>query len=193
MKKLGILLIFVLAFLGVNLVFAAEQPEMSVFAGDINYGETVQVFITLPADAWGNVTVSVSNQSQVVEIVDGQATANISGLAPGDYKVKVEYNGAGNYSKISKEVDLKVNGTAEVNASGEAADSNNTAPINDTNATNNTAPSKNAEPKQPTTAQSKTDHLKPVTDLAKNPAGLPIILLVLVLMGCIFGAPLRRK
>ena len=215
MKKIAILLIFVLAFLAVNLAFAAQQPEMSVFAGDINYGETAHVFITLPADAEGNVTVSVNGQSQVVKIIDGKATADLSGLAPGDYKVKVEYNGAGNYSKISKEVDLKVNesNSTPANASGEPADSNNTAPANDTNTTgnntdnnntntnnstdkndtNNTTPSKKVEPKQPAKNPPKKDHLKPVTDLANSRTGLPIIALVLVLIGCVFGVSFKRK
>ena len=110
MRKIAILSIFILSLFAVNMAFSAEQPEMSVYVADINASETAYVQVTLPSDAQGKVNVSVNGQTFSAIVVDGKATVNLTDLKSGDYVVNVTYEGSGNYSKISKEVNLKVNG-----------------------------------------------------------------------------------
>ncbi len=214
MRKLSILLIFLLAIFAVNFAFAAE-PDMTVYVADIVEGETAHVSITLPGDAQGNVTVFVNGQDYHAEVINGKASVDLAGLNPGEYNVSVKYEGDANYSEVIKAADLKVNSSVSTNtsanASGELADNSNTTQVNSTfaagdnasdtnttnktNTTNNTTPSNNTPVKQPDSKQppKKEPPKKPFSELAKNPTGIPIILLVIVLIGVVFGAGLRKK
>lgn len=176
MKKIAILSIFILAFLAVNISFAAQQPQMSVNVTDIEEGSTAHVAITLPSDATGKVTVSLNGQKYTATVHGGQASVDVSGLKAGDYGVKVTYDGAGNYSKVVKQANLKVAAQAKsndtsvdtktntstvtnnsANASGEPAGKVNTTVLknltnntNSSNSTNDTNKS-NITPKKTTT------------------------------------------
>lgn len=74
------------------------NPEISVKADNIKYGENLTVRISLPKDATGNVTVKVDGKSQTVEIDRGNAIAVISGLTAGKKSVSVSYSGDKKYN-----------------------------------------------------------------------------------------------
>ncbi len=155
MRKIAILSIFILSLFAVNMAFSAEQPEMKVYVADINASETAHVQIALPVDAQGKVNVSVNGQIFSANVVDGKATVNLTDLKAGDYVLNVTYGGGGNYSKISKDVNLKVN------------DKSNTTNHNATPAsTQNATPAGNASG-QPASTQNATP--------AGNASGGPVV------------------
>ena len=212
-----------MALFAVNSVFAA-QPAMSVHVADINAGETAHVSITLPSDASGVVTVSVNGQNYQANVVGGQASVDLTGLAAGSYTIKVKYDGAGNYSAVTKQANLKVSGSepapapAEnndasanasgepINASGEPANAtpinntlvtgnatdNSTNTTNTTNTTNNTTPNKNVDNKTPVKKPQKQQQ-KPHKYLENKKTGLPVLVLLLVVVGVVFGVSFRKR
>ncbi|MBR6024578.1 MAG: Ig-like domain repeat protein [Methanobrevibacter sp.] len=214
MRKIAILSIFILALLAVNISFASELPEMIVHVADIEEGSTAQVSIALPSDATGNVAVSVNGQNYSANVDNGQANVNVSGLKAGDYKVKVTYEGNGNYSKVVKQADLKVSGEAKsndtavttntsANASGEPVSqvnttvlsnlTNNTNSSNSTNHTNtsNVTPKKTINNTAP--AKKPKQPKKPLASLTNKNTGLPILVFMLVTVGAILAGAFRRK
>lgn len=222
MKKIAILSIFILAFLAVNISFAAQQPQMSVNVTDIEEGSTAHVAITLPSDATGKVTVSLNGQNYTATVQAGQASVDVFGLKAGDYGVKVTYNGAGNYSKVVKQANLKVAAQAKsndtsvdtntstrtntsANVSGEPAGKVNTTVLknltnntNSSNSTNDTNKS-NITPKKTTTNNTvaakkpKQPPKKPLAKLSNKNTGLPVLILMLVTVGAIFATVFRKR
>ena len=223
MKKIAILSIFILAFLAVNISFAAEQPQMSVSVADIEEGSTAHVSITLPSDATGRVTVSVNGQNYAATVQGGEASVDVPGLKAGDYSVKVTYEGGGNYSKVFKQANLKVAGEAKsngtsantntstntttntsANASGAPTGKVNTTLLNNltnntnsSNSTNDTNKS-NITPKKTTTnntapAKKPKQPKKPISHLSNKNTGLPVLILMLVTVGAIFATVFRRN
>ena len=222
MKKIVILSIFILAFLAVNISFAAQQPQMSVHVTDIEEGSTAHVAITLPSDATGKVTVSLNGQNYTATVHGGQASVDVYGLKAGDYGVKITYNGAGNYSKVVKQANLKVATQAKsndtsvdtntstrtntsANVSGEPAGKVNTTVLknltnntNSSNSTNDTNKS-NITPKKTTTNNTvaakkpKQPPKKPITKLSNKNTGLPVLILMLVTVGAIFATAFRKR
>lgn len=222
MKKIAILSIFILAFLAVNISFAAQQPQMSVHVTDIEEGSTAHVAITLPSDATGKVTVSLNGQNYTATVHGGQASVDVFGLKAGDYGVKVTYDGAGNYSKVVKQANLKVATQAKsndtsvdtntstrtntsANVSGEPAGKVNTTVLknltnntNSSNSTNDTNKS-NITPKKTTTNNTvaakkpKQPPKKPLAKLSNKNTGLPVLILMLVTVGAIFATVFRKR
>ena len=222
MKKIAILSIFILAFLAVNISFAAQQPQMSVNVTDIEEGSTAHVAITLPSDATGKVTVSLNGQNYTATVQGGQASVDVFGLKAGDYGVKVTYDGAGNYSKVVKQANLKVATQAKsndtsvdtntstrtntsANVSGEPAGKVNTTVLknltnntNSSNSTNDTNKS-NITPKKTTTNNTvaakkpKQPPKKPLAKLSNKNTGLPVLILMLVTVGAIFATVFRKR
>ena len=174
MKNLSIFLIMVLAFFAVNFAFAAET-EMNIYVADINQGQTANVNITLPSDARGEVLVSVNGQEYKANVVDGKATVNLTGLNAGEYKVLVTYGGNGNYSEVSKEVNLTVSDVSSqttANASGNQVNVTYNTSANATNAagenrTNDTNTSNNTN-KTPTELVNNTTVVNQSTELVNN-------------------------
>ena len=211
MRKITILSIFILSILAVNMAFAAEQPEMSVYVADIGSGETAHVLVNLSSDVQGNVSVSVDGKNVTANIVDGQATVNLTGLKDGDYVVKVTYEGNENYSNVSKEVNLKVgngsgNNATNVtgNASGEPVATQNVTVVtgdnatnttNTTNTTNNTnvTPAKKLINTTQTVKKPKKEMPKPLQALSDKNTGLPVLLLLLVAIGAVFAIAFRKR
>ena len=76
------------------------DPTMDVTADDIVFGEDLTVNAVLPADATGEVVITVDGVDYPVAIVDGKATGTISGLAAGDYTVSVKYAGDDKYAGV---------------------------------------------------------------------------------------------
>ena len=195
---------------------------MSVHVTDIEEGSTAHVAITLPSDATGKVTVSLNGQNYTATVHGGQASVDVSGLKAGDYGVKVTYNGAGNYSKVVKQANLKVATQAKsndtsvdtntstrtntsANVSGEPAGKVNTTVLknltnntNSSNSTNDTNKS-NITPKKTTTNNTvaakkpKQPPKKPITKLSNKNTGLPVLILMLVTVGAIFATVFRKR
>ncbi|MBO5152106.1 MAG: Ig-like domain repeat protein, partial [Methanobrevibacter sp.] len=55
------------------------------------------IIVTVPDDATGNVTISISDIKQNVTIVNGKATLDVSNLYPDDYKVNASFAGDERY------------------------------------------------------------------------------------------------
>ena len=62
----------------------------------------------LPFDATGNITVVVSGKSYTKELINGNATVDLDGLAPGSYNATVTYSGDGKYDSATKIVKVIV-------------------------------------------------------------------------------------
>lgn len=209
MRKITIISIFILSLMTVNMAFAAEQPEMSVYVADIGSGETAHVLVNLSGVVQGNVSVSVDGKDVSANVVDGQATVNLTGLKDGDYVVKVTYGGNENYSNVSKEVNLKVgngsaNNTTNVtgNASGEPIATQNVTGVTGDNATNttNTTNTTNVTPAKKVTTNTtqtvkkpKKQVPNPLHTLNDKNTGLPVLLLLLVAIGAVFAISFRKQ
>jgi hypothetical protein len=76
--------------------------EFNVTIKPITVGETAVVDITLPGDANGEAVVDVNGARYVVDVVNGIAQLNVTGLANGTYPVTVTFNGDNNYTKQSE-------------------------------------------------------------------------------------------
>ena len=187
MRKIAILSIFILSLFAVNMAFSAEPPEMKVYVADINASETAHVQIALPVDAQGKVNVSVNGQIFSANVVDGKATVNLTDLKAGDYVLNVTYGGGGNYSKISKDVNLKVNdksnttnhnatpastqnATPAGNASGGPVVTQNATKVTVTNQTNtsNTTNNTNVTPAKKVVNNTNKTVKKPVKQQPKK-------------------------
>lgn len=187
MRKIAILSIFILSLFAVNMAFSVEQPEMKVYVADINASETAHVQIALPVDAQGKVNVSVNGQIFSANVVDGKATVNLTDLKAGDYVLNVTYGGGGNYSKISKDVNLKVNdksnttnhnatpastqnATPAGNASGGPVVTQNATKVTVTNQTNtsNTTNNTNVTPAKKVVNNTNKTVKKPVKQQPKK-------------------------
>jgi len=62
----------------------------------------------LPADATGNLTVSVDGVETVVPVVNGTASVPLGELSAGDHNISVSYSGDGKYAGYSKSVTATV-------------------------------------------------------------------------------------
>ena len=62
---------------------------------------TVEVVVTGPADAEGNVTVTIGNQTVTVPMENGTAKVNVTGVPVGSHDVDVSYSGDDKYGAVS--------------------------------------------------------------------------------------------
>ena len=81
---------------------AIEIPE------DITTGDDDSISIDLPADATGNLTVSVDGVETTVPVVNGTASVPLGELSAGDHNISVSYSGDGKYAAYSKSVTATV-------------------------------------------------------------------------------------
>ncbi len=101
-----------------------SEPEITVTAGDITYGESVQATVTVPDNATGNITAGLlkyggidpDTNEEIWNTVNGAPSSitsgeqfEISGLAAGDYKLTVSLGEDSNYFSGSAEKAFKVN------------------------------------------------------------------------------------
>ncbi|MCF0226839.1 MAG: Ig-like domain repeat protein, partial [Methanobrevibacter sp.] len=78
-------------------------------------GDDTYIFIEMPKDINGNVTVTVGGKDYIVDIVNGSGVLVLSGLPAGEYTVVVYFDGNEYYAnntastvfKISKKPDVK--------------------------------------------------------------------------------------
>ena len=78
------------------------------------YGEDAVVTVNLPSDATGNVTVKSGDKTFNSTVSDGKATIKVSDLVPGDNPVSVTYEGDGNYTSKSTDLNIHVSGSVIV-------------------------------------------------------------------------------
>ena len=76
------------------------DSTMDVTVNDIVFGGDLIVDVVLPADATGEVVITVNGVDYHVSIENGKATGTISGLAAGDYPVTVKYVGDDKYTGV---------------------------------------------------------------------------------------------
>ncbi len=72
-----------------------SDPEITVLADDITYGEDLVVIVS--ADGIVAVNVTVGDETQEVALIEGMASANFTGLAVGDYTVVASFSGDDNF------------------------------------------------------------------------------------------------
>ena len=82
--------------------------SITVSAGDIKVGEDAVIVASITSGATGNVTFTVGDKTETVEIKDGKATLTVKDLASGDYTVSAVYNGDAKYLSSSNSTSFKV-------------------------------------------------------------------------------------
>ncbi|WP_295611982.1 Ig-like domain repeat protein [uncultured Methanobrevibacter sp.] len=85
-----------------------ENATISIDAPEITEGQSATVTVTLPSDATGTVTATVSGKTYTAPVKNGAATIIIPDLAKGDYKIPVTYSGDDKYNTVTKEVTINV-------------------------------------------------------------------------------------
>ena len=76
------------------------DSTMDVTVDDIVFGEDLTVEAVLPADATGEVVITVDGTPYTATIDNGKAIKTIGGLAAGDYTVAVKYAGDDKYTGV---------------------------------------------------------------------------------------------
>ena len=76
------------------------DSTMDVTVDDIVFGEDLTVNAVLPADATGEVVITVDGVDYPVAIVDGKATGTIKDLTAGYHTVGVKYGGDDKYNDV---------------------------------------------------------------------------------------------
>ena len=85
------------------------EPTIDIDLENIT-GSTPSITVKLPADATGNVSIYINGElKQIVNVVNGSAVVNVTGLKPGNNTVTVVYSGDGNYSSVNKSAVVKNN------------------------------------------------------------------------------------
>ncbi len=89
------------AFINDNFIVKQINPEFTMDIEDIDYREVADVVVSLPADAKGFVVYYLNNEFyKVVNVTDGNASFDISGLGAGNYTVGAWYSGDRNYKPM---------------------------------------------------------------------------------------------
>ena len=85
-----------------------ENTNITVEATSPVVGDNATVSVTLPADATGNVTVTLGNETYTAEVINGTASVTIPTDTVGNYTATVSYSGDDNYAPASSEVSIRV-------------------------------------------------------------------------------------
>ena len=95
-----------------------ENATINIDAPEITEGQNATVAVTLPSDATGTVTATVSGKTYAAPVKNGAATLIIPDLAKGDYTIPVTYSGDDKYNTVTKEVtiDVKEDTSDKINA-----------------------------------------------------------------------------
>ncbi|MBE6511041.1 MAG: hypothetical protein E7Z74_07245 [Methanobrevibacter millerae] len=91
----------------VNVVVSKYDLELNITVDEIVIG-SLNINMTLPEDATGNVTFTVNGTSQTVEIVDGKTAVTFENLTPGKYDIDVVYSGDNKYNANNGTTDVTV-------------------------------------------------------------------------------------
>lgn len=92
-----------------SIVSITYRPEMNVSVSDSFAGDVNPVTIALPANATGEVTVTVNNKKYTADLENGAATIATDGLEAGEYTAVVDYAGDSNYTPTTKSATFTVN------------------------------------------------------------------------------------
>lgn len=77
--------------------FMKSNPDISLTAEDIMYGDNLTVKVTAPSDAAGNVTVKVSNQTQTLPVTSPTTVFTFTNLKADNYIIQTTYSGDDKY------------------------------------------------------------------------------------------------
>jgi hypothetical protein len=86
----------------VNFKFIKSNPNISMNYNNILVGDDLIIKILLPNDITGNLTVKVSNQTQVKLICSNNIVFNFTNLKAGNYNIDLNYSGDDKF--LSKEI-----------------------------------------------------------------------------------------
>ena len=85
------------------------KTTVTININGTTYGETLKVIVIVENHATGKIILTIKNaQSYDANIENGQATFNISGLNPGNYKATVNYSGDSNYMAFENITQISV-------------------------------------------------------------------------------------
>ena len=85
-----------------------HESKVDISVDDIEIGENAVVTVSVTSGATGNVTFTIGDKTETVEIKDGKATLTVKGLVSGDYTVSAVYNGDDKYLSSSNSTSFKV-------------------------------------------------------------------------------------
>ena len=91
------------------------DSSVAVNVNNIKVGEELTITVNVPADATGDVTVSVDGKEYNVAIENGKAVKTISGLKADDYTVTVKYAGDNNYNEATADAEFSVSKISDYN------------------------------------------------------------------------------
>ena len=91
------------------------DSSVAVNVNNIKVGEELTITVNVPADATGDVTVSVDGKEYNVDIENGKAVKTISGLKADDYTVTVKYAGDNNYNEATADAEFSVSKISDYN------------------------------------------------------------------------------
>ena len=80
-----------------NITGPKYETPIEIDVGEAKEGEPVEITVTVPADATGDVVVSVGGKNYTAPVKDGKAVVSVDSLTPGDHTIAVEYLGDDNY------------------------------------------------------------------------------------------------
>ena len=99
-------------FIGQNVTteFAinAVDPGLNVVVGNISYGNNATIVVTINPTTTGTVSITVNGRTETVTPVNGVATLNVAGLAPGKYTVTVKYDGDAKFANATVSANFTV-------------------------------------------------------------------------------------
>jgi sugar lactone lactonase YvrE len=78
-------------------MFLKSNPNISIATEDIMFGDNLTVKVTTPNDATGNLTVTVSNQTQTLSVMSKTTVFNFTNLKANNYDIQIIYSGDDKY------------------------------------------------------------------------------------------------
>jgi len=85
------------------------DPKINISSNDINYGDILNIIVNLPKEINQEILISCGEFNQVLNVVNGTVSADISNLSAGNKLIKVDYSGNNNYNAISLNKTVNVN------------------------------------------------------------------------------------
>ena len=95
-------------FNGANRTFSIEIPKFDVELNESITTENIitRISVALPADATGNLTLSVGTKKYTETVTNGNAVIIVDDLPEGNYTATLTYSGDNNYESVSKTVSI---------------------------------------------------------------------------------------
>ena len=92
-----------------SLDFTVNRPDIDITIPDVVPGESSIVYVVLPGDATGNVSILIDGKEvSNATVTNGSAKVTMPVLIAGYYAVEVKYSGDSKYASISKTSSLHV-------------------------------------------------------------------------------------